>query len=276
MLYTVDNNKILIEDTENFVPKDIVECGQVFRYLKDDLSYKIFSKNLFCSLIYVKDRVIIETTDVDYFINYFDLNRDYGAIKTALLGYPEVKKSISVAKGLRILNQDPIETIISFIISANNNIPRIQGIIDRLCKGAGEDMGGYFAFPTIDELLHKPTSFYKDIGAGYRATYLSKTVDALAHGFQTDINGMDTPTARKHLMTLTGVGRKVADCILLFGYHRTDVFPTDTWIEKVYDNLYGESSLSAVKKSDIFTNRFGELSGYAQQYLFYSAREGLI
>ena len=274
MRYVIDGNKILINDTSEFCPKHILECGQVFRYLNSSSGYKIFSKNLFCSLIYVDGYATIETVDTDYFVKYFDLNRDYGEIKRRLLGFPCMQEAIGYGYGVRILNQDPTEMIISFIISANNNIPRIQGIIERMCRTSGEPIGGEgFAFPTLDDLRKRDREYFASIGAGYRADYLVKSVDALANGFACDIGSLDTARARKKLMELTGVGRKVADCILLFGYHREDVFPVDTWIEKVYARLFGESNAAPARKADELAEYFGDLSGYAQQYLFYHARE---
>ena len=225
-------------------------------------------------MIYVDGYATIETVDTDYFVKYFDLNRDYGEIKRRLLGFPCMQEAIGYGYGVRILNQDPTEMIISFIISANNNIPRIQGIIERMCRTSGEPIGGEgFAFPTLDDLRKRDREYFASIGAGYRADYLVKSVDALANGFACDIGSLDTARARKKLMELTGVGRKVADCILLFGYHREDVFPVDTWIEKVYARLFGESNAAPARKADELAEYFGDLSGYAQQYLFYHARE---
>ncbi len=274
MLYEKQDNGILIKDTSEFVPKHILECGQVFRYLNSNLGYKIFSKKSFCSLIYVGTYATIETTEVDYYSNYFDLDRDYSSIKRELSGFRGMQEALAFGNGIRILNQDPEETLLGFIISANNNIPRIQGIIERLARTSGSRVDGTdgYSFPTAEELKGRNRDYYASLGAGYRADYLVKTVDALNHGFSLDLSGMSTPVARKHLMSLTGVGRKVADCILLFGYHREDVFPVDVWVERIYDDMFGISALSAPKKADNLSAYFGNLSGYAQQYLFYYYR----
>lgn len=276
MNYSILNNQIIIEGQKDFEPRHILDCGQVFRYLKTDSGYKIFSKNLFCSLIYVNDRVIINSINAEYFVNYFDLNRDYGEIKKKLVVYPGLSDAIKFGNGIRILNQDPAEVIISFIISANNNIPRIKLIIERLCTALGEDMGDYHAFPGVDALARAPIELFKSVGTGYRAGYLSDTAKKLADGFSLDFSGLEYGEARKKLMSLKGVGGKVADCILLFGFHRTEAFPTDVWIERVFTELFGESDLSGEKKSKILSAKFGDLSGYAQQYLYYNARENLI
>lgn len=276
MLYSILNNKIEIEDLTEFNPGHIVECGQLFRYYKTETGYKIFSKNLFCGLIYDKTRVIIDSADAEYFVNYFDLNRNYSDIKLALSGYPNLKKAINYGGGVRILNQDPAETVISFIISANNNIPRIRQIIGRLCDALGEDMGGYRAFPTPEALAARDAAFYRSMGAGYRADYIVSAAKMISDGHLEGLEKLETPAARKKLLELPGVGPKVADCVLLFAYHRTDTFPTDVWIEKVYDSLFGGGNLSRSKKSEALLRYYGELSGYAQQYLFYYARENNI
>ena len=274
MDYKIINNKILIEDTSEFNPKHIFDCGQVFRYLNCDSSYKIFSKKSFCSLIYIQGCVTIVSEEPKLYKKYFDLDNNYAKIKQELLNaFPNMQQAIEFGSGIRILNQDPWEMIISFIISSNNNIPRIKGILERLCKTSGQPIGEGYTFPSAEELKGRSVDYYKGLGTGYRASYLYKTVDAIANGFELDLEEMDTSSARKHLMQLTGVGRKVADCILLFGYHRTDVFPVDVWTERVYDDLFGASAISAERKADILCNHFGSLSGYAQQYLYYFYRE---
>lgn len=278
MNYEIENNNILIKDTSEFNPKHIFECGQVFRYLNSSSGHKIFSKNSFCGLIYMQGYVTIESANPLKWVKYFDLERDYSAIKNDLRGrFGILDRAVEFGQGIRILNQDPYEMILSFIISANNNIPRIKGIIERLAKAAGEEIGnGQFGFPQAEALKGKSADFYKDLGCGYRAAYLVKTIDAITNGFNLDISGMDTPTARAHLQKLTGVGRKVADCILLFGYHRTDVFPVDVWTERVHDDLFGTQAISAERKANKLCSHFGTLSGYAQQYLYYYYRENNI
>ncbi len=273
MIYRIEDNRIIITVTEDFNPQHILDCGQVFRYIKTDTGYKIFSKNLFCILIYQNNRVIIETTDVEYFVTYFDLDRDYGYIKQCLLGYPNMAAPVKHGCGIRILNQDKAEMIISFIISANNNIPRIKSIIDRLCNALGEDMGAYKAFPTIAALASQDEEFYRSIGAGYRAKYLVDTAQKLHNGFDLSCKNLSYSGAKKHLMQLMGIGCKVADCILLFGYHRQDACPTDVWIERAFVYLFGESNLTRNAMSSKLSSYFNGLGGYAQQYLFYYIRE---
>ena len=174
---------------------------------------------------------------------------------------------------LRILKQDLFEMIISFIVSANNNIPRIKGIIDRMCIACGEKMGTYCAFPTAKALAEKDEIFFKEIGLGYRAPYILKTARLIANNNFDLIKlvSFDTESAKKMLLILPGVGPKVADCILLFGLNRYDVFPVDTWIEKVYKEIFNKDNTPQNMRKDLI-KEFGKYSGIAQQYLFYAKR----
>jgi len=167
-----------------------------------------------------------------------------------------------------------LEMIIEFIISQNNNIPRIKGIIEKICEDYGEKIDDYYAFPTLEKLKLIPLEYFKNIKCGYRDKYLYHTISMLTPDFISSIYNMNTDLARSELMKLKGVGRKVADCILLFGYSKTDVFPTDTWVVQAYKCLYGDDNLSASDISKKFVEMYGKLSGYAQQYLFYQMREG--
>lgn len=272
MDYKLTDIGVEVLNREDFNPKHILECGQTFRYQSGHTGYKLLTKDMICHLISKNDRDIISTNNPLEFVHFFDLNRDYAQIKQSLMVYPNLKRAIQYGSGIRILNQDPFEMILSFILSANNNIPRIKGIIEKLCRECGEKKENYNAFPTSKDLKNKTSLFFKEIGAGYRANYLVKTIDAINNGFDLDINSMCVSEARKHLMLLAGIGRKVADCVLLFGFHRTEVFPTDTWVEKIYDKIFGKNNLCANVKADILSNHYGNLSGYAQQYLFYYMR----
>ena len=212
--------------------------------------------------------------DKKYFINYFDFFTDYDKIKSSLSVYPMLKSAINYGSGIRILRNSPLEMIISFMISQNNNIPRIKGIIEKICECYGENMGDYYAFPTLDRLKAIPLDFFTKIKCGYRDKYLFESIAMINESVNIDaIYDMPTDLARLELMKLKGVGRKVADCILLFGYQKTDVFPTDTWVVQAYNKIYNEDKKDAVAISKHFVDLFGELSGYAQQYLYYHMRE---
>ncbi len=273
--YIVKNNEIFIPTSPDFNAKQTLECGQVFRFKQTAFGYEVYSLNHKATLICQKDGTKIVCDDVKYFINYFDLLTDYAKIKQELNGNAFVKNAISFGEGIRILRQDPIETIISFLISQNNNIPRIKKIIETICECYGEKCDGYFAFPTLQKLSTIPKQFFTDIKCGYRDEYLFSSIQKLASGFNIQtIKTMPSEQANKYLTELKGVGNKVADCILLYGFYKTDVFPTDTWIKKVYSDFNPSAkNKQAVQIRNEFVKTYGNLSGYAQQYLFYSKRE---
>lgn len=277
MIYSVLNDKITVYDTSQFNIEQILNSGQIFRYSGDGKNFKIIAKNTICHLKYDMGSVIIKSSNVDFAVNFFDLCKDYGPIKQKLRENNFLDRAISFGEGIRILKQDPLETIISFIISANNNIPRIKGILNRLCEYLGEDLGEEDkAFPTLDALASENTDFYKKIGAGYRAEYIVKTVAMIKSGFNLDLYRTDTAEARKELMRLYGVGNKVADCILLFAYNKGDVFPVDTWCKRIYRDMGLPESQSCKHMSNALSDIFGENSGIAQQYLYYYYRENKI
>lgn len=271
----IQKNSIILTQLEDFDIRHILECGQIFRFEKlNEGEYVVYSKDKKCEVVQDDQRAVMKTDDTDYFANFFDLSRDYGEIKRKLADKPFMNEAIEYGHGIRILNQDKWEMLISFIISANNHIPRIKGIISRLCERLGKNMGSFYAFPTPEAMASKDEDFYKALGAGYRAKYLAVTSKAVADGFDLEaIDKMSGDTANRALCSLMGVGSKVADCILLFGYHKQDVFPVDTWIKKVYKEVVGESedNNKVIRKKLI--DIYGEYSGYAQQYLFFNKRE---
>lgn len=271
----INNDKIELEPSPDLNIKQILECGQVFRYKKMDFGYEIISLNHKAQVYCQEHGTIITCDDAKYFENYFDLTRDYATIKSKLSKHKLLNSAIQYGYGIRILKQDPVETILNFIISQNNNIPRIKKIIENICESFGENMGGYYSFPTINQLKQIPLQFFKDIKTGYRDKYLFETIQMLSCGFDLNcVYNMPSVLANKYLQKLPGVGPKVADCILLYGFGKQDVFPTDTWIKKVYaDNLRMKTQVSANTISNYFVGLFGDLSGIAQQYLFYSKRE---
>lgn len=273
MKFSIEPCKIVIEESNDFDIEHILDCGQVFRYHKEGSYYSLCAKDKNCLLHKENDRVIIETVETEYFAKYFDLYRDYGEIKRELSCYVGLNDALQYGGGIRLLNQDPLEMIISFIISANNNIPRIKGIIDKLCKGYGEKIDNFFAFPTLGQLSEATESFFKSIGAGYRASYLVRAIRQLKDFDLNEIFTLDTVNARKKLVSLCGVGNKVADCILLFAYKKTDLFPMDTWSQKVYWALCMPQTDKINEMSNNLVARFGKLSGYAQQYLYYYYRQ---
>lgn len=262
--------KFYVEKTPYFDVKETLDSGQVFRFREED---GVFTLNASCHKAIIKDldgRYEFTCDDADYFYNYFDLNTDYKEIQDSLKDENTLLDAVNYGKGIHILKQDTEEMIYSFLISQNNMIPRIKAIIERACVKMGEDMGGYFAFPKTEKWAEMSVDFYKSIGAGYRAEYLKRTGESLISVDLNEWKNLPTEELRGRLLSLHGVGRKVADCILLFGFNRLDVFPVDTWIKKVFRDEY--PTLSPEKMSKTLVERYGDLSGYVQQWLFYYKR----
>ena len=272
--YIEYDDYIEIVDSPNFDVKQTLECGQVFRFKVRDFGYTVYSLNQKADIYCQNDAIKIFTKDKKYFINYFDFSTNYDRIKSSLSVYPMLKSAINYGSGIRILRSNPLEMIIEFIISQNNNIPRIKTIIEKICESYGEKKDDYYTFPTLESLKKIPLEFFTKIKCGYRDKYLYESIAMIGNSIDLDtVNQLNTDDARKELMKLKGVGRKVADCILLFGYHRTDVFPTDTWVVQAYNKIYNTNCKDAIAISKKFVEIFGELSGYAQQYLYYQMRE---
>lgn len=268
-------------NSEYFNIEDTLSCGQTFRFKPFGNGFLVFSLDK-CAYVYTdSENTVIEceNTDKDYFYRYFDLERDYGEIYDFAVNsaHEIVKESAKIGKGIRILNQDKLETLFSFIVSQNNNIPRIKGIIEKLCFSLGEkkNFNGveYYAFPSAKSLAEKDLEFFYSVGLGYRAPYIKRLAEITVNGFSVEsFSSLDTPALKKALIGIYGVGPKVADCVTFFGYGRSDSFPVDTWIEKVYVENFKGKEKTRVKITEWFLREFKNYSGYIQQYLFYYKR----
>ena len=277
MEYTISKDKITIFDKSQFDPKHILECGQIFRFKKTDGGdYVVFSGEKCCKIISKPNCFEVLTQYPDYFAQFFDLQTDYNAIKHSLSKQNQtLKDATNFGGGIRILNQQPLETIFSFIISANNNIKRIQMLVEKLCAKCGTNKGDFFSFPTLEQILTLSVEDLRVLGMGFRAKYIFETAHKLQKIDMDKLSALPTPELLQLLQTLSGVGPKVADCIALFGYHKMDCFPVDTWVQKIY-NIYFSNGKVLTNRAKIRSNliaMFGPLSGYAQQYLFYFKRE---
>jgi N-glycosylase/DNA lyase len=274
MEYKLEKNKILIVGKEDFNPEHIFECGQVFSYRKNESGeYEVLSADK-KAVVYENERgFVIETDATEYFEKYFDLKTDYSAVKTALSSFEVMKKPIEYGGGIRILRQNLFETLISFIVSANNNIKRIKMILGRIRETYGAKENGFYAFPTRQQLLRASEDDFVSLGAGYRAKYLFSVLRQVDEDTLESWRSLPTEQLRKNLIALSGVGPKVADCVLLFGYGKGDVFPVDTWIEQMYDRFYSHTK-NRQKIRENLVAQFGNLSGFAQQYLFFYMRAG--
>ena len=276
MKYDITNDKITIFGKDDFDPQHILECGQIFRYKKvGEKEYVVFSSDKMARILETENGFEILTDDTRYFENFFDLKTDYSNIKKALSSQNlTLKNATEFGRGIRILNQEPFETTISFIISANNNIKRIQSLVEKLSNACGQDKGSFHAFPSAKELCTLSVDDLKNLGMGFRAKYIFDTAKALCGVNLEEYRNFDTQKLLERLLTLQGVGPKVADCIALFAYHKMDCFPVDTWVEKIYNSYFStkpETNRSLIRKN--LVSQFGNLSGYAQQYLFYFKRE---
>lgn len=274
MKYILSKDTIKIFGKEDFNPEHILECGQIFSFEKTDDGYIVFSTNKCARIFEENDGFLIKTEHPLYFENFFDLKTDYGEIKRQFSKIPLMKEPIKFGYGIRILKQDLFETLISFIVSANNNIKRIKLILNRMRARFGTDMGSFYAFPTREQLLLASENDFAELGAGYRAKYLYKVLRQVDEQTLNEWKNLDTATLRNRLIELSGVGPKVADCILLFGFSKNDVFPIDTWMEKMYNKFYKtDKKLTREKIRQNLIDEFKDYSGFAQQYLFYYMRE---
>lgn len=280
-----------LENILSFKAKHIFECGQCFRWDEEnDKSYTgIVGRNV-VNVKEVENKVIFSSFGVDNLKelvqSYFDLDRDYEKIKEELSKVDKyLAKSIEYGNGIRILNQDLWETIISFIISANNNIPRIKGIINRLSQKYGEKIewrgNEYYTFPTVEELSKASVEDLRSLGLGFRDIRVYETTHKILSK-EVDLeklhNEADTEKVRNILLTLSGVGPKVADCILLFStLKRFDVFPIDVWVRRVMNELYikneDETKVNKKEIERLAKEKYGNLEGIAQQYLFFWKRD---
>jgi N-glycosylase/DNA lyase len=276
---------------DSFNLEHIFECGQCFRWEKqiddsyigiiEDTVLKVTSNN---NKLLVKG--ITKKVDIKEFLQeYFDLNNDYSMIKAKLSNIDQnLKTSIEYGYGIRILKQNLFECIISYIISANNNIPRIKKIINNISKQFGEEVvfegNKYYLFPSIEQLSKGNIEDFKAAGAGFRDVRIYNTTQAIYSGtFSLDklYEIEDINELEKELLKLDGVGPKVANCIMLFALKRFDVFPIDVWVRRIMNDLYihakDENKINNKEILKIAHDKFGNLSGLAQQYLFYWRRE---
>lgn len=269
--------------------KYTLECGQCFRWKKTDEDYYVgVIKDRVIKIKQVKDTLYIISSNMDNLEDivryYFNLDLDYTSIEKRIsIVDDNVKKAVTNTSGLRFLKQDFFETLISYIISANNNIPRISKSVNEISRRYGKEVElegeKYYLFPTPEELKNVTIEEYRECGVGFRDKYIYNTV-AKINNKEIDLDElfkMDTPNLKKELLSLMGVGPKVADCILLFSCSRVEVFPIDTWVEKIMTQLYFENNkVTKNQIQDYAKNNFKNDAGIIQQHLFYNIREGMI
>ncbi len=282
-IYEKDNS-VILENISDFLPSHIFDCGQCFRWEEKEKESFVGVANGRVVEVFLdgKNVVIKNATISDYesiWKNYFDLENDYNLIKTKLSKDETLKNAIEYGWGIRILNQDVFECLISFIISTQNAIPRIKKIVGTLCRMYGEKIeyngNTYYAFPTADTLANLTLEDLEPLKAGYRAQYILDAAKKVKSG-EVDIYSLEkmtTDDAKKELLKIKGVGPKVADCVLLFSLKKHDAFPIDVWIGRVMKKFYLDENATMKQIKICSEEKFGYLGGFAQQYLFYYARE---
>lgn len=288
MLYKIEENNVIIDNIINFNIAQILDSGQCFRYEEININeYLIIAYNKILRVKQVESRFILFNIDEKEYLEiwkeYFSLDNKYDKIINELKNKDDViKNAIEYANGIRILRQDLWEIIITFIISQNNNIKRIKQNVNTLSINYGKKIGEYnnkeyYSFPTIDELKDVTEDELRKHKLGFRAKYIKDAIDKIVSK-EIEINNlysMDTENAKNELLKIKGIGNKVADCILLFGLHKYDVFPTDTWINKIMIKEYIKKEVKIEEVTAFAIKYFGEYASYAQQYLFHYARKNL-
>ena len=261
---------VVFENISDLALRETLDCGQCFRWKEnDDGSFSGLVRSKYARARLGNGSLILDGADEadrDMWFDYFDLGLDYGEVRRQLSEiHPVMAEAARFAPGIRILRQEPFEALISFIISQNNNIKRISGIVDRLCEGFGEQIGeGLYSFPTAERLAALEPDDLAPIRAGFRHRYIIDAARRVSGG-EIDLEALrELPydEAKKELMKITGVGVKVADCALLYGLHRLDGFPLDVWMKRAMAVLFDGMEPSV----------FGEYAGIAQQYIFHYSR----
>ncbi len=276
MNYTEDNNKVILKEFDSFNISEILECGQCFRFEKiEDMHYKIIAHQKVLFIKQSEDYVEFYPCTINEFENiwfhYFDLGTDYNEIKKLFQDDEILKEAINFAQGIRILNQEPFECIISFIISQNNRIPMIKQVVKNISEKYGTKIGDDYAFPTLEQLSKATNEELRECKTGFRDKYILDCVEKL-NSKELNIDEtshLTTEELKKELMKVKGIGTKVADCALLFSFGRQDVFPVDVWIKRVMEELYFDKEETKKEViSQYAKDRFNEYQGIAQQYLF--------
>jgi len=270
--YKKQENCIEIEKDEYFSLEKTFDCGQCFRFVKKDGGFEGVAFNKRLSLFENEKSVFIYGITEEEFLNtfysFFNLDKDYKKINESIFSLSAehaafLKEAESVSRGIRILKQEPFETLCSFIISQNNNIPRIRKIINAMCEAYGEETDGAFSFPSAEKLFLAGEERLYELKMGFRAKYVFDAAKKVYLG-EIDLNkiySMSFFDALSYLTQIKGVGTKVASCVLLFSYNKYDSFPIDVWIQRVIDKYFDGSIPD-----------FGEYKGIFQQYLFYYER----
>ena len=289
MKVSCENNIVTVDGVNDFTLSQILECGQCFHF--DKLDEEVYEVVAFGRAVKMEqtDKVlrIYGSSMEDYegiWKLYLDMDNDYGLIKqSVIMADGALKTAVDEKSGIRILNQDFFETLISFIVSQNKSIPQIKQCVKNISHRFGDEVIGYngeafYVFPDVQRLHDATEEELRECKVGFRAPYIKNATEAVYSGAVTKekLDELDIAQARELLMTIKGVGEKVANCVLLFGLGRREAFPVDVWMKRIMEQMYFDGK--DTKKQDIeafAVNKFGDLGGYAQQYLFDYARTTL-
>ena len=260
---------IKITEISDLSLPETLDCGQCFRWKADENgNWCGVVKGVYRKIRQEEDGITILGIDEKEFneiwLDYFDFGRDYDALKADFSANEMIRDACEFAPGIRVLRQEPWEAFITFIISQNNNIARIKGIVERLCVAFGDEIEeGIYSFPSAEKLAKEPTESFAKLGCGYRADYISSAAKEVFGGTLDLESLMNAPLeeARERLLKVHGVGPKVADCVLLYGLGRVERCPADVWMKRVIKALGGEMPICVT-----------EHAGIAQQFLFHYAR----
>lgn len=269
--YTAVLGGVLLKNHPDFDLSQTLDCGQCFRWFPTEqggwsgvaMGHSLNIQIQHSDLLF-QDISLSEFEQI--WIPYFDLAMDYSKIRESLCEiHPVLKQAASYAQGIRIIRQDPWEALCTFIISQNNNIPRIRGIVDRLCREFGSYENGIYTFPTPERLSSLCVEDLAPLRSGFRAKYILSAAQKIACGeiSLSEISTLPLNEARDRLTTIYGVGVKVAECALLYGFHRLDAFPLDVWMKRAMQELFGGMN----------PQNFGPYAGIAQQYIFHYSRQ---
>lgn len=266
-------------DKKNIDLYDTITCGQIFRFMVEDNNYIIILFDRVLRIAEDNKYIYLYSSNEDdlenIFNNYFGLNIDYESINSMLMKNDNTLKTIiDECNGFKVIASPKLETIISYMISANNNVRNIQNSVNLMSKKCGKKVifedKEYYLFPTLDELKKLTLDDYRSFKLGFRSSNVYDFVQKITYSDINNINNMNTNDALEYLMSFKGIGLKIASCILLFGYQRFDVFPIDTWVKKYMLDIYG---LNDIKKIEEFTrDKYKEYSGLVIQYMFHSKR----
>lgn len=272
--------KAIIDGLQYFDLNRSCRCGQAFRWNEHGEGFLGVAGDKAAILAQSGSRLEINPSsaaDIDFWINYLDLNSDYTQMLCELNKDERLNVCLTCSSGIRIFKQEPFETLISFIISANNNVKRISGSIAKLAALCGEKLRfgdiDYHAFPEPEAIAGLSIAELEACGLGYRAPYILDTAKRIAEGY--DLNALkhiSLEAARKELTEFKGVGPKVADCVLLFSLGHTDAFPVDVWMGRAITELFFNGVKPQKTEVESVIKSLGQYSGIAQQYIFHYAR----